>query len=274
MPRAKAKKPAQSDPADEDGGLEAFELQKIARLAKGAVSLDFYPIPLRYRSRWRRRDDRAQLTSPRRGQLPVDIKLQKEVPLALVKGSTVFINYLAALSHDVATERNNKTISAQHVLDAVKQLGWNDGGELHKTLKKELAAFRAAADAKKRGEPAPAPPPKTVLKVKEPEAVPAASTSGTNGAAPALAAKGEAAPAAAETGVEAGVTVLRDDRPNADEENLYEGAEDVDEDALEEYVDEEEDEEMEQAGSSGVEDEVADRGLEEDEGDEAWKGDE
>ncbi|KAL7336902.1 hypothetical protein BJY59DRAFT_539276 [Rhodotorula toruloides] len=223
MPRAKAKKPAQSDPADEDGGLEAFELQKsvVARLAKGA--------------------------------LPADIKLQKEVPLALVKGSTVFINYLAALSHDVATERNNKTISAQHVLDAVKQLGWNDGGELHKTLKKELAAFRAAADAKKRGEPAPAPPPKTVLKVKEPEAAPAASTSETNGA---------------------GVTVLRDDRPNADEENLYEGAEEVDEDALEEYVDEEEDEEMEQAGSSGVEDEVADRGLEADEGDEAWKGDE
>ncbi|BGO93910.1 hypothetical protein NBRC10512_005889 [Rhodotorula toruloides] len=244
MPRAKAKKPAQSDPADEDGGLEAFELQKsvVARLAKGA--------------------------------LPADIKLQKEVPLALVKGSTVFINYLAALSHDVATERNNKTISAQHVLDAVKQLGWNDGGELHKTLKKELAAFRAAADAKKRGEPAPAPPPKTVLKVKEPEAAPAASTSETNGAAPAAAVGVEAAPTAGEAGVEAGVTVLRDDRPNADEENLYEGAEEVDEDALEEYVDEEEDEEMEQAGSSGVEDEVADRGLEADEGDEAWKGDE
>jgi DNA polymerase epsilon subunit 3 len=79
-----------------------------------------------------------------------------------VKGSTVFISYLAALSvpfsfsssvfpqkltlrpphhsaHDTATERNHKTINATHVLDSVKQLMWDDGDELHKVLKKELA---------------------------------------------------------------------------------------------------------------------------------------
>lgn len=41
---------------------------------------------------------RAPLTRIPGIQVPSDIKLQKEVPLALVKGSTVFINYLAALS--------------------------------------------------------------------------------------------------------------------------------------------------------------------------------
>ncbi|GAA5825527.1 hypothetical protein JCM10212_003597, partial [Sporobolomyces blumeae] len=93
---------------DDAEGIDQFELPKsvVARLAKGAV--------------------------------PAEVKFQKEVPLALVKGSTVFINYLAALSHDLAQEKNQKTISAAHVLEAVKQLGWDDGGQLHKALKKEL----------------------------------------------------------------------------------------------------------------------------------------
>jgi DNA polymerase epsilon subunit 3 len=38
----------------------------------------------------------------------------------------------------VALERNHKTVTASHVLDAVKQLGWEDGGELIKLLKSEL----------------------------------------------------------------------------------------------------------------------------------------
>ena len=42
-------------------------------------------------------------------------------------------------AHDVATDRNNKTIAASHVLEAVKQLGWEDDQELIKHLKDELA---------------------------------------------------------------------------------------------------------------------------------------
>ena len=41
-------------------------------------------------------------------------------------------------SHDAATERSHKTITAGHVLEAVKQLGWEDGSELVKQLKSEL----------------------------------------------------------------------------------------------------------------------------------------
>lgn len=42
-------------------------------------------------------------------------------------------------SHDLATEKGTKTITALHVLEATKQLGWEDGGKsLEKELKKEL----------------------------------------------------------------------------------------------------------------------------------------
>ncbi|GAA5997917.1 uncharacterized protein JCM10292_006906 [Rhodotorula paludigena] len=233
MPRKKSVAAA-SDPAhDEDGGIEAFELQKavVARLIKAA--------------------------------LPEDVKLQKDVPLALVKGSTVFISYLAALAHDTATERNHKTIAASHVLDAVKALGWDDGGQLQKSLKKELAAFRAANDAKKQGR---APPPVAP----KPKAKPAT----TSRPAPAPAAPAAAAAADGEAGAQAeggdggdameGVTVLRDDGPNADAAaDAGEGGTAEDEAAaaeIELYADEDDgDEEMdEEVGSEGVdEDEPA-----------------
>ncbi|GAA5981701.1 hypothetical protein JCM10908_004571 [Rhodotorula pacifica] len=234
MPRKKAA-PAQSDPThEEDGGLEAFELPKsvVARIARGA--------------------------------LPDDIKLQKEVPLALVKGSTVFINYLAALSHDLASEKNHKTISAAHVLDAVKQLGWDDGGELHRQLKKDLAGFRAAAEAKKKGLAPPALPPKAPKPV---VSAPVPAKAASNGSA--AAAQGASTLAPAMEGVDGeAAPILRDEGTNADEAELYPGAEDLEEDDLEgveEYVDDGEDDEMEDVGSEGIEDEeVADPGLEDD----------
>lgn len=87
--------------------------------------------------------------------MPEKVTLAKEVPLALVRATTVFISYLSAMyvltnrshivlncaasSQDVASERNQKTISATHVLDAVKLLEWQDGSEVHRHLEKELA---------------------------------------------------------------------------------------------------------------------------------------
>ncbi|SCV74310.1 BQ2448_6742 [Microbotryum intermedium] len=74
-----------------------------------------------------------------------------EMPLALVKSSTIFINYLAALSHDAAHEKNQKTISATHVLEAIKELGWDDQQALNKYLAVQLRAFRKNVQDKKNG---------------------------------------------------------------------------------------------------------------------------
>ncbi|GAA5980592.1 hypothetical protein JCM11641_006691 [Rhodosporidiobolus odoratus] len=242
MPRKKSV--AAPEPAiEEDGGIEALELQKavVARIARAAI--------------------------------PDDVKLQKEVPTALQKASTVFISYLAALSHDTATERNHKTINATHVLDAAKQLGWEDGDELHKVLKKELAAFRAANEDRKAGRvpPKPAPAAASSSKGKAPAtsaAATAAATAAEETASVAMAVEGESEPAAPTTAEEGEPsTVGPGDAANVEEEEAEavfpEPEEEEDNAAFEEYVDEGgEDEEMDEAGSEGVEEEIGERGLE------------
>ena len=71
---------AQQDASSE--GIDAFELPKsiVTRIAKSAVS--HFP--------------RLPHANAHASQLPSDAKLQKETIGALVKGSTVFINYLGA----------------------------------------------------------------------------------------------------------------------------------------------------------------------------------
>ncbi|CAA7264468.1 unnamed protein product [Cyclocybe aegerita] len=99
--------------------------------------------------------------------IPENIKLQKETVLSLVKGSTVFINYLAATAHDVAQSKQHKSISASDVLKALEMLEFGDmasklQGELQiyrdltKTEpnpkgKKSVPVGPAAASAKKNG---------------------------------------------------------------------------------------------------------------------------
>lgn len=88
--------------------------------------------------------------------------LQKDVTVALIKGSTVFVNYLAAWyvqipiyslwkkeladnvitsAHDEAIDRKQKTITASHVMEAVTNLGWDAAAssELEKQLRVHLA---------------------------------------------------------------------------------------------------------------------------------------
>ncbi|KAA1077025.1 hypothetical protein PGTUg99_000617 [Puccinia graminis f. sp. tritici] len=55
---------------------------------------------------------------------PGNMKLAKEVPVALTKASTVFINYLVAIAHDIAAARSEKSLNARHVLEACKELQW------------------------------------------------------------------------------------------------------------------------------------------------------
>ncbi|KAH9444576.1 hypothetical protein Pst134EB_024838 [Puccinia striiformis f. sp. tritici] len=80
---------------------------------------------------------------------PGNMKLAKEVPVALTKASTVFINYLVAIAHDIAAAKNEKSLNARHVLEACKELQWADSDQLQKTLKVELDAFRKLNEARK-----------------------------------------------------------------------------------------------------------------------------
>ncbi|EGG01139.1 uncharacterized protein MELLADRAFT_92645 [Melampsora larici-populina 98AG31] len=92
---------------------------------------------------------------------PGNMKLAKEVPVALTKASTVFINYLVSIAHGIAAERSEKSLGARHVLEACKELEWSDSEEMIRTLKTELEAFRKL-NAAKKVEKASKPEPRTV----------------------------------------------------------------------------------------------------------------
>ncbi|KAG5652898.1 hypothetical protein H0H81_003159 [Sphagnurus paluster] len=97
-------------------GIENFELPKslVAKIAKSAI--------------------------------PENAKLQKETVLSLVKGSTVFINYLAATAHDVAVSKQHKSISASDVLKALETIEF---GDLVDKLQAELLIYRQHAKTDK-----------------------------------------------------------------------------------------------------------------------------
>ncbi|KIK04498.1 hypothetical protein K443DRAFT_675957 [Laccaria amethystina LaAM-08-1] len=78
--------------------------------------------------------------------LPESAKLQKDTVLSLVKGSTVFINYLAATAHDVAHSKQHKSISASDVLKALELIEF---GDLVDKLQGELIVYREQAKTKK-----------------------------------------------------------------------------------------------------------------------------
>ncbi|TFK22530.1 histone-fold-containing protein [Coprinopsis marcescibilis] len=71
--------------------------------------------------------------------LPDEARLTKDTVLSLVKGSTVFINYLAATAHDVAVAKQHKSIAASDVLRALELL---DFADLVGPLQAELSAFK------------------------------------------------------------------------------------------------------------------------------------
>ncbi|KAI0050589.1 histone-fold-containing protein [Auriscalpium vulgare] len=111
MPRKDSAAPvsaqAQQDAVSE--GIENFELPRalVMKIAKSAV--------------------------------PDNTKLQKDTVLSLVKGATVFINYLAATAHDVSTSKQHKSISASDVLKALEQIEFAD---LVGPLQTELQIYR------------------------------------------------------------------------------------------------------------------------------------
>ncbi|GBE86091.1 hypothetical protein SCP_0806150 [Sparassis crispa] len=93
---------------------------------------------------------RSLVTRIARSALPDHVKIQKEVILSIVKSATVFINYLAATAHDVASSKQHKSISASDVLKGLELIEIGDMVEL---LQQELLVYREIqkADKNKRG---------------------------------------------------------------------------------------------------------------------------
>ncbi|KAK0463816.1 histone-fold-containing protein [Desarmillaria tabescens] len=108
---------------------------------------------------------KSLITKIARSAIPENAKLQKETILSLVKGSTVFINYLAATAHDVALSKQHKSISATDVLRALEVM---ELGDLVQNLQEELQVYRelSKTDKTKRATSSVAPVPRTTPGIK------------------------------------------------------------------------------------------------------------
>ncbi|RDX44629.1 histone-fold-containing protein [Lentinus brumalis] len=83
----------------------------------------------------------------RASQVPENTKFSKEVILAILKASTVFINYLAATAHEVATSKQHKSISATDVLKALELVELAD---IAQNIQGELPLYRDLQKSDKR----------------------------------------------------------------------------------------------------------------------------
>ncbi|CAE6446859.1 unnamed protein product [Rhizoctonia solani] len=88
--------------------------------------------------------------------IPENAKVQKEAMHAFLKGSTVFINYLAATAHELSRARGHKSVGAADVIKAIETIEFNTDG-LVKFLELDLEAFRRGT---KKPKPAARPRPK------------------------------------------------------------------------------------------------------------------
>jgi len=152
----------------------------------GPGGLDSYILP------------KSVVTKIAKESLPDGVKLQKEVPLAINKGSSIFINYLAAIAHDHVALRKQRIVQPDHILAAIDELDWGeaDTAALKKDLKKQLKAFRANAEAKKAGKPLPYPSTGSArLKVTKTSSLPASADAEATAEGSASTSRGAAATA-------------------------------------------------------------------------------
>ncbi|CAE6440842.1 unnamed protein product [Rhizoctonia solani] len=88
--------------------------------------------------------------------IPENAKVQREAMHAFLKGSTVFINYLAATAHELSRARGHKSVGAADVIKAIETIEFNTDG-LVKFLEMDLEAYRQGT---KKPKPAAKPKPK------------------------------------------------------------------------------------------------------------------
>ncbi|WVQ77113.1 hypothetical protein IAR50_006796 [Cryptococcus sp. DSM 104548] len=96
---------------------------------------------------------KTTLTKLAKGSIPDNVKMQQDVVLALLRGSTLFISYLTAAAHDQATSRSGKTVTAADVIKAITEMDFGPADALVPIMEQELAAYRnqqARAKANKK----------------------------------------------------------------------------------------------------------------------------
>ncbi|KAL7419339.1 hypothetical protein Q5752_006177 [Cryptotrichosporon argae] len=99
---------------------------------------------------------KTSLVKLAKGSIPDNVKMQQDVVTALMRSSTVFMNYLSAAAHDQALGRSGKSITASDVLKAIQEMDFGPADALIPLLEQELAAYRAnMAAAKARKPPGP-----------------------------------------------------------------------------------------------------------------------
>ncbi|EST04969.1 Transcription factor CBF/NF-Y/archaeal histone [Kalmanozyma brasiliensis GHG001] len=90
---------------------------------------------------------RSNIVRCAKSELPDSVALRKDTQQALVRSATVWISYLTSIAHDSVREKGGKIISAQHVLDAVREAGFTE--EEVGLLKEGLRGYRDAVQKKK-----------------------------------------------------------------------------------------------------------------------------
>eukprot|EP00904_Undaria_pinnatifida_P001282 jgi/Undpi1/11154/HiC_scaffold_30.g13452.m1 len=96
--------------------------------------------------------------------LPDNVQIGKDAKAAFSRSAGIFIMYLTACANDFCREAKRQTISAQDVMQAIKELEF---GELEEPLREYLDQYRREASAKKQSKAMGAGPTGPVAKKEE-----------------------------------------------------------------------------------------------------------
>ncbi|WVQ92369.1 hypothetical protein IAS59_006178 [Cryptococcus gattii] len=100
---------------------------------------------------------KTTLTKLAKGSIPDNVKMQQDVVLALLRGSTLFISYLTAAAHDQALARSGRTVTAADVIKAITEMDFGPADALVPIMEQELAAFRNIQQRAKAAKKPPGP---------------------------------------------------------------------------------------------------------------------
>ncbi|KAJ1905185.1 Sequence-specific DNA binding [Tieghemiomyces parasiticus] len=79
-----------------------------------------------------------------KGVLPEGMSVASDSRLAVTKATTVFISYISSMANDLARSKNHKTITAQHVYQALEEAEFEEYVPDIRALVEERAKFNKA----------------------------------------------------------------------------------------------------------------------------------